>query len=287
MTKSIKGTPAGEADPQSGSPSGAGRDGSIDPLPEGESATRPGPCIEFLRLRKSDCEYCSLRHSTLFQNASRGDMHRLTSGIRNGVLRPGAIVYSAGDASPSVFTIRVGMVKLIQKRPCGADRIVRLLGRGATLGLEALGGCPYLHTAVALRTTNLCEIPVQTVDELNAHNPHFMRGMMNKWQEHMQAADIAITLLCSGPVERRILVLIQLISEVGCDSLEAIQLPSVTDISAIVGVSPEAVSRHMAELKRAGLITHVSPRTYRCDPALFGGDAAVELARPEHGPGKK
>jgi CRP-like cAMP-binding protein len=185
------------------------------------------------------------------------------------VPRRGTPIYAAGDPGQAVFTVRVGVVKLVMEIPGRESRIVRLLGRGATLGLEALAGRPYAHTAVTLRTTSLCEIPLPTVDELHVHNPRILHGLMEKWNEQVVWADRWIAILGSGTVPQRFADLARLIADISGDPLEAVHLPPAADIAAILGCSSESVSRHLAELKRAGLLTYVAPRTYRCDPQLF------------------
>jgi CRP-like cAMP-binding protein len=234
-----------------------------------------GACLTLLRPGDSDCRHCSLRASALFAGLPSPDIGQFTKHIHTGVLRRGDVIYRAGDPGEAVFTIRVGVVKLLIELPARERRIVRLLGRGATLGLEALAGRPYAHTAVALRTTSLCQIPIPTIDELHNHSPRLLHGLMEKWNEQLVWADRWIALLGSGTVSRRVTDLIRLLADISGDPIDAIQLPPVADISAILGVSPESVSRHMAELKRAGLLTRLAPRTFRCDPTL------IEPATPD------
>lgn len=228
-----------------------------------------GACTRFAREGDADCQHCSLRSSALFADLHPPAIERFTSRIRNGVLRRGDVLYSAGEAGDVVYTIRVGVVKLVMEIPGRESRIVRLLGRGATLGLEALAGSLYAHTAVALRTTSVCRIPIPTVDTLHLHNPSLVHGLMQKWNEQMVWADRWIGILGAGPVTQRLADLVRLLADISGDSLNEVHLPPVADMAAILGVSAESVSRHMAELKRASLLVHVGPRIYRCDPALF------------------
>lgn len=231
-----------------------------------------GACATFLRAGDSDCAHCRLRASALFADLVSPTIERLTRHIQTGVLRRGDVIYEAGDPCSAVFTIRVGVVKLMMDLPGRGSRIVRLLGRGATLGLESLAGRPYAHTAVALRTTSLCQIPVPTVDDLHAENPRLIHALMEKWNEQVVWADRWIALLGTGTVSRRLTDLIRLLADISGDPTDAIKLPPVADISAILGVSAESVSRHLAELKRTGLLTRCAPRTFRCDPTLFASE---------------
>jgi DNA-binding transcriptional ArsR family regulator len=120
-----------------------------------------------------------------------------------------------------------------------------------------------------MRTTGLCRIPIPTVDALHAHNPCLIHGLMDKWNEQVERADRWIAILGAGPVNRRLIDLVRVIADISGDPLESLQLFPVSDIAAILGVSAPSVSRHLAALKRAGLLARVGPRTYRCDPALF------------------
>ncbi len=239
---------------------------------------RQGACVSFLREGDSDCAHCSLRGSALFADLASPDIERLTKHIHTGLLRRGDVIYKAGDRCRYVFTIRVGVVKLMVDLPGRGRRIVRLLGRGATLGLESLAGHAYSHTAVALRTTSLCQIPIPTVSDLHTQHPSLVHGLMEKWNEQVVWADRWIALLGTGTVSRRLTDLMRLLADISGDTTDAIKLPPVADISAILGVSAESVSRHLAELKRAGLLTRLAPRTFRCDPALFEGEPPPDLS---------
>jgi CRP-like cAMP-binding protein len=225
-------------------------------------------CGKFIRKGDADCEHCSLRGSTLFADIGN-ELGQLATKICSGVLRRGAVIYSAKDPGNDVFTIRVGLVKLVMDVPGREGRIVRLLGRGAALGLETLTGSPYDHTATTLRTTSLCRIPIPTVERLHARNPDLLYGLMAKWHEQVMGADQCIAILGSGPVPQRLANLVRLLVDIGGDPLDEVQLPQVAEIAAVLGVSHESASRHLAELKRRGLLVRVAPHTYRCDPGLF------------------
>lgn len=249
---------------------------------ESETSSDLGIRVPLLRVTTCDCEHCGLRRLVLLKGARASDLARSTRCLRNGLSMRGSTIYSAGQRGAAVYTIRVGLVKLVSAVPGRGTRIVRLLGRGAALGLEVLGGSAYAHSAVALRTTNLCEIPISAIDELSDHNRDVTRGVMSKWNDEMTSADFSIALLGSGTVTERLIGLVRLIAEISGDRTDAVELPSVADMASLVGASPEGVSRHMAELKRAGILTRLAPRLYRCDPAMFGGSAGASISRAEN-----
>lgn len=238
------------------------------------------PCGQFIRVAEADCLHCGLRRSALFADLGNAELGQVSTEICSGVLRRGSVIYSTGDTGASVFTVRVGLVKLVLEIPGREERIVRLLGRGATLGLEVLAGRSYDHTATTLRTTSLCRIATPTVESLHERNPRLLNGLMAKWHEQVMWADRWIAVLGSGAMPQRLANLVRLLVDIGGDPLDAVNLPSIADIAAILGASQEAVSRHLAEFKRTGVLTHVAPRTYRCDSAAIMAMANGEASRP-------
>lgn len=239
----------------------------------------PSPCIRFFKQHDSDCLRCTLRNSALFADLPPGATDWATGRIENGIMRRGGLIYRTGEACDAIFTIRVGVVKLALEVPGHETRIVRLLGRGATLGLERLAGEPYAHTAIATRATNLCRIPSSLIEELHRKHPAVLRGLMAKWNEQITWADRWIGILGTGQIETRIVDLVRLVVDISGDPLDAVQLPGTGDIAAILGVTSESASRHMAELKRAGLLVRVAPWTYRCDPSLLERPAAEAVTK--------
>jgi CRP-like cAMP-binding protein len=234
------------------------------------------PCVSFLREQKSDCVHCALRSSALFAGVRPANLDARLSAIHNGLVRAETVIYREGDAADWVFTIRSGVVKLVARQGTARSRILRVLGRGAAIGLEALDGAPYEHTAVALWDLNLCRLPLPTLRDLGAVDAGLLVGMVAKWHEHARWADRCIHLACAGRTESRIPSLIRLLADISGDPPEAIRLPRTADMASIVGCTPEVISRRMAELKRSGLLTRMAPWTYRCDPSLLTGAAAPD-----------
>jgi CRP-like cAMP-binding protein len=240
----------------------------------------PSPCIRFFRQRDANCQRCTLRSSALFADLPPAAAEWATGHIENGIMRRGGLIYRIGEVGDAIYTVRVGVVKLVLEVPGHEARIVRLLGRGATLGLERLAGQPYAHTAIATRTTNLCRIPNSVVNELHRKNPSLLHGLMVKWNEQITWADRWIGILGTGQIDTRIVDLVRLVVDISGDPLDAVQLPATGDIAAILGVKTESASRHMAELKRKGLLLRVAPWTYRCDPALLESAADPPVKEP-------
>ncbi|MGD9299649.1 MAG: cyclic nucleotide-binding domain-containing protein, partial [Thiohalocapsa sp.] len=100
---------------------------------------------------EADCRNCALRTSALFAGLAEQDFDRIHDPIDQFDLKPGTMLYKAGDVDDHMYTVRSGAIKLVQYLPDGSQRIVRIVRGTDVLGLEALLDEGYHHDAVALQ----------------------------------------------------------------------------------------------------------------------------------------
>jgi CRP/FNR family transcriptional regulator len=198
------------------------------------------------------CRQCSIRDLVLFADLRHDDfqlIHKPIDELRFGV---GEALYRPADHPDHVFTVREGLVKLVQYLHNGGLRIVRLLKQGDVAGLEVLLGQPYQHEAVVLEEVLACFIPVSVIDRLSHDTPRLHRQLLSRWQRTVIEADAWITDLSTGPAQSRVARL--LLRLTGSQSGDHCYLPTREDIGAMVGITSETASRVVAELKRNGLV---------------------------------
>jgi CRP/FNR family transcriptional regulator, anaerobic regulatory protein len=212
-----------------------------------------------------ECENCGVRHLALFADLDEADFKGLHLPIEDLGFESGAALYHAGDPGSAVFTVRSGVVKLVQYLPNGGQRIVRLLTQGSTAGLEALLDHPYQHSAIAMQASLVCRIPCGIVQKLNARNPKLYDQLMQRWHRSLQQADEWITLLSTGSARARMARLFLYLKGDSCDPV--CQFFGREEVAAILGVTTETASRTVAELKRAQVISPLPSNRFRCDVA--------------------
>ena len=215
-----------------------------------------------------------MRSSVLFGAMEPSEFDDELKLIHNGIVRANTVIYRQGDPADAVFTIRSGLVKLLHQDE--SEKIVRLLGRGGAIGLEAAADGHYEHTAVAMRDLSLCRIPATVLRALIGPHPGLLSGLAAKWREHATLSDQWISTISRGRHQDKVESLIRLFVMISGDTPNAVRLPRTAEMAAILGCSATYVSRWMATLKRKGLLKRIGPWTYRCDPAL------IEPPRP-HG----
>lgn len=241
-----------------------------------------GPLVEE---RPANCVDCTLRGEGLFSSLGPDEIHDRLQPIRRAICPPNQVIYRAEEPAAAAYTICCGVVKLLRRGPDGKERIVRLLGRGVTIGLEALDAVRYASSAVATRECNLCRIPRAVLVDLEERSAGFQSGLARQWRAHALQSEIWTSHLQGGALNEKARWLIRQLREISGDPAGQVQLLRNEDLADLLGVSAETLSRSMAKLKRCGLIRRVGPRTYDCRPFLSGPASESEprsrLASPQ------
>jgi CRP/FNR family transcriptional regulator, anaerobic regulatory protein len=207
------------------------------------------------------CQNCAIRNLVLFADLEESDFSLIHIPIDEIDLEVGETLYSAGSKGEYLYTIRSGLLKLVQYLPDGVQRTVRLLKPSTTAGLEVTLGRSYEHAAIALQPTAVCRIPHQVVERLSRETPRLHGQLMHRWYEALRQADDWLTELSTGKaVQRLARLLIRLVEPDG-----TVTLFSREDLGAMLGITTEHASRTVAELKRHDAIFEMSSNRYRCD----------------------
>lgn len=232
-----------------------------------EKKLKKSYCANKEWLGRADCGHCHVRHLMLFSGLPESAFDTVLQPVDHFIFHEGSVIYVDGGKDGHIYSIRRGLVKLLHIAPDGSQRIVRIMGPGATVGLEMLdGGDGYRHTAVAVNDADICRIPLATVKALQAEYPQLCQQVRQRLQDHLDRADQWIIALGTGPAKERVVNLLLMLSEMSTHPNGDIELLGREDMSAIVGTTVETVSRIIADLKRRRLLYKVTTdNLYRCD----------------------
>jgi len=212
---------------------------------------------------QADCLSCTLRNSVLFAGLEGSDFDLIHQPIDLYALPPGSTLYRAGDTGDRMYTIRTGILKLVQYLPDGTQRIVRLLRGTDVAGMEALLGEPYQHDAVVLQPTETCSLPVSVVKALSQTNPVLHKELLKRWQKALTEADAWLTELSTGSAKQRVArLLLRLVLN---EKTSECTLFSREDMGAMLGITTETASRTIAEFKRQSLLIETQPNIFLLD----------------------
>ena len=209
-------------------------------------------------LGRSDCRSCKILQEVLFCDLSIKELETIIQGIYEPIdefnYAAGAVIYEEGYEDNAIYTIREGLVKLVRHEPDGKERIIRLMKTADTIGLERILGRPYGHTAIAIQPVTVCRIPTEVLRQLDTEKPRFYRKLMERWANALFQADDYIMMLLSGTVKQRVVQLIGWLADIDHTRRSRVVMLNGKDIAAILDITPESVSRILAELKRQDIL---------------------------------
>ena len=207
--------------------------------------------------RRADCVHCAIRNRVLFADLPPDELDDALIVIDDLVLSHNRVIYREGEEGNALFTIRRGMVKLVRHLPNGEERIVRLLNVADALGLEAVIGSSYKHTAIAVGEIEICRIPLEVIRALGLSHPELSIQLMIRWQNGLDCADRALVEFSTGTAEARVArLLLHLCAEgvgAGCPRIGR------QDMGSMLGITTETASRVMADFKRRGIVGDLEP----------------------------
>ena len=212
---------------------------------------------------EADCRQCALRESVLFAGLRESDFEKIHQPINQFVLQPGQFLYRAGEPGDRMFTIRSGLVKLVQYLADGSQRIVRLVRTSDVTGLEVLVGKTYGHDAVVMQPTEVCCLPAATVQALSRENPDLHVELLKRWQRALSEADAWLTELSTGSARERVArLLLRLVRD---EAEPECTLFGREDLGSMLGITTETASRTVAEFRRQGLLRELGGNRFRVD----------------------
>ena len=222
-------------------------------------------CIDDKKIKRADCQHCSIRHRMLFAPLDMEKISPFLWPINNVTCDARTRIYHQGQPPQSIFSIRRGFVKLVQLTEDGQEHIVRLIGPGSCLGLEALMNQSYHQTAEALTEIDFCTIPIKTIFELEKQQPVLYEELIKQWQQQLSEANNWLSHFFTGTIKQRFcrfLIMQQQLQKMPAGDLYLI---SNQDIASVLATTVESISRCTTDLRKAGILQRIDKRNYHLD----------------------
>lgn len=217
-----------------------------------EAPMDPAACTPGLRLDM-------LRRTPLFRGLSDDDLDRVNARCRASAVVPGDVVHREGEPADRLFVVATGAVKLVAHDADGHEVVRDLVAPGEMFGtLQALGDDRHADEARALRHGCLLVLSAEVFRDLLHDVPGVALAALELTAGRLREARGAAQELATLPVERRLAAtLLRLAHKVGEWREEGLVLDvalSQQDLAAMVGTTPESVSRTFRGLREAGLL---------------------------------
>jgi CRP/FNR family transcriptional regulator len=180
------------------------------------------------------------------------------------IYEPGDIIYRHGESSDMFFLIRNGLIKLVTSIEHERDRIVRLHKRGSLLGMDGFMDRDHKHTAIAIDEVEAYQIPHFAITGWRDSKSLLYEHFMQKWYEYLEYADIWIADFSTGNIQGRVARLLRFLARFEVETgPQIVELLTTEEMAEILGVTPESVSRAIAEFKRSELLTPIENNAER------------------------
>ncbi len=219
---------------------------------------------------KSECENCPILRSALFSNFSNEQASHLACVFRLARYRKNQILFFEGGAAQHIFALRSGLVKVVKSLENGKERITRVLFPGELMGFESLTEATYPLTAVALRDSEICAVSRDEFLAFLHDNADIALGMVRFLVGEILRIRKLVTDLSFKDARMKVATFLLTLTSAGpgdFSEASAVTLPfSRQEISEILELSPETVSRAISTLRQQRLISMRGRRLVIQDP---------------------
>ena len=167
------------------------------------------------------------------------------------VLRDG-VIFRAGSPARAVWHLLSGSIGLFRYGRGGEAVAIHQAQAGEYFAEASLHSERYHCTAVALRPSEVVELPAPAMRDLLASDPDFSREWIETLSRQLRQARLRVERLSLRSAQERVRHL--LLTE-GTGPRHRYVLPTtLKDLAATLGLTHEALYRSLAEMERQGLI---------------------------------
>ncbi|MFZ6762053.1 Crp/Fnr family transcriptional regulator [Roseomonas sp. KE0001] len=199
----------------------------------------------------------ALRRIPFLEGAPEEALARMVPSTRWHQLQAGAVVVDSGDASDDVYFVLEGSVRVVVRTAFGHEAILNDLGPGDFFGeLAAIDGVRRSANVTALLRTRLCAVRGAALMELVLQCPAVGRRLLRLLTARLRDKDERLLEATALPVRQRLSAeLLRLSRPRGGGEKVLSPPPPQHVLAARIGLRRETVSRELARMSRAGLLT--------------------------------
>ena len=192
----------------------------------------------------------------IFEQLTDAEAETLASAVQSRHYRKGELIFREGERSDRLFIVNEGVLKLSKLSGEGKEQIIRFLFPGDFFGQFALlQEKTHYANAEVLAPAIICTIHKQDFQPIMEQNARMAYRFLLAVSERLAQADDWIGTLSLMETDRRLAKLLMILYERGNAQAE-VRLPvQKKELAALLGTTPETLSRKLADLEQQGLLT--------------------------------
>lgn len=216
------------------------------------------PSLDLVQLRRG-CSQCSLRQLCLPAGIDAVDLARLDKIVRRRLpVQRGERLFRFGDPLAAVYIARAGAFKTIDINEAGEEQVIGFHLAGELIGLDALGSGTHRCEAVALNTSNVCELPFPELVEIAGQLPSLQKQLLRVIGQSVGRDHDHMEMLVRKQANERVAAFLHGLSErlrgIGQSETHIVLPMGREDIARFLGLALETVSRGFSRLQDEGVI---------------------------------
>lgn len=224
-----------------------------------------------------NCQDCIIREVTVFSGLEAEELESIGQLVYLSKYRRHQVLFLEDNPAQMVFIIKSGMIKISKSLEDGREQILRILRPGDILGFEAIYEDSYSAMAEALSDGELCCLNKEKLLHLLDTNPKISLEMVKALGKELEEARSKIRDLGLKNAHEKIatFLLSQMfpLDKSGSKGQKLILNLSRREISEMVSLSQETVSRVLSEFKRDKII-----KTNRKEILILNSDQLISLS---------
>jgi len=172
-------------------------------------------------------------------------------------LRRGQNLFISGDSPRSIYGVANGCLKIVRESTEGESVITRIVRPGHIVGIrEVFGEFKYSRTSVALKDSEVFAIDANAVMVMITRSPAVSLQFMKIFCNELARLEKRIENDLYKPAKSRVASVIHELYTLFADDGQTTFEPPLNrrDIAELADVTPETVSRAIADLKQAGVL---------------------------------
>jgi CRP-like cAMP-binding protein len=208
----------------------------------------------------NSCANCPTRHLTEWRDLDSPDLASLDRAKRTRTVAPGMNLYHQGDQADGIYCIQSGLIGLRRIDENGNSSLLKTSSAGTTTGYQAfLSKEPHSNSAEALVPSEVCFIESSSVTILLSDNPklgeRFLQHTFEDLKELEDSYSRSLTLNVKSRFLHLMMVYYRQFGFLDGAGHPAVDIPVTrTDLSELLGIQPESLSRVIKKVQGEGLV---------------------------------
>ena len=200
-------------------------------------------------------EQSCIHRVPIFEQLTEEDAASLAAAVQSRPYRKGEVIFREGERSDQLFIVNEGIIKLSKLSEEGKEQIIRFLFPGDFFGQFALlQEKTHYANAEVLSPAIVCSIRKQEFLAIMAQNAKMAYRFLLAVSERLAQADDWMGTISLMETDRRLAKLLMVFYERNNGQAE-IRLPvQKKELAALIGTTPETLSRKLADLEQQGLL---------------------------------